>query len=74
MHRAEELLWVQRRDVRPARNGAIKRELFVRHGKGARQRRLPLANVTLNSAPLGSRAVEVRRLDRGPIALDEGSG
>lgn len=60
--RAEELLRVERRDVRPARKGAIKRELFVRHGKGARQRAVPLANVTLNA---------IRRWDRGRIKISK---
>jgi integrase len=44
--RAEELCQLQRRDYRPTRKGARKRELHIRHGKGSRTRSVPAsANV-----------------------------
>jgi integrase/recombinase XerD len=39
--RAEELCQLQRRDYRPTRKGARKRELHVRNGKGSRTRSVP---------------------------------
>jgi integrase len=45
--RAEELVRLERRDLRPVRRGARKRELHIRHGKGARIRSVPIAGPAL---------------------------
>ncbi|MFZ0042570.1 MAG: tyrosine-type recombinase/integrase [Solirubrobacteraceae bacterium] len=42
--RAEELCYLERRDYRPTRKGADKRELHVRHGKGSRMRSVPASH------------------------------
>ncbi|MFZ0088809.1 MAG: tyrosine-type recombinase/integrase [Solirubrobacteraceae bacterium] len=42
--RAEELCQLERRDYRPTRKGADKRELHIRHGKGSRMRSVPASD------------------------------
>ncbi len=42
--RAEELCQLERRDYRPTRKGAAKRELHIRHGKGSRMRSVPASH------------------------------
>lgn len=42
--RAEELCQLERRDYRPTRKGADKRELHIRHGKGSRMRSVPASH------------------------------
>jgi integrase len=47
--RAEELAGLGRRDLRPVRHGAKRRELHVRHGKGARIRSVPISGEALRA-------------------------
>jgi site-specific recombinase XerD len=47
--RAEELFQLERRDYRPTRKGARKRELHIRYGKGSRMRSVP-ANTNVRRA------------------------
>jgi site-specific recombinase XerD len=53
--RAEELTRLERCDLRPVRRGARRRELHIRHGKGARIRSVPIA---------GEALLALRRWDR----------
>jgi integrase/recombinase XerD len=68
--RAEELARLERRDLRPVRRGANRRELHVRHGKGARIRTVPIAGEALRALRRWDR-LRVERIGGPPGRLEE---